>query len=151
MFQVAYIVSLPFTIYALVKAVFLRILTEKTDADAWEKPPLRSPGTPAKPARESSYIIERKKVLWVLSKYYTYRDKLEQMHKQMEEGTFSMTLEETQAVFEEMPYYVEITPADSFTGEPLRKAKRLTVLLFLLLGAGIVIEIWKTLGSLFSV
>jgi len=119
-----YTIALPFIVYNLIKTILLNILNNRTTD--FTPPAIRTPYQPKTPKRELTYNIEKQKLAWILTKYYRYRDIYDDMKRQMEEGSFSMTLEEMQAKFDELPYYETIRPASPFVGDMVKKSHLIT-------------------------
>lgn len=123
-----YIITLPFSMYQLIKSGLLLFYNTQDD-DSWQKPHLRSDFLHRNTSREDSYNTEINKLNWVLAKYYVYRDEMDRMKEQMEKGIFQLTYEETRDKLNKMEYYEEIKPASPFVGGQVKKARIITVAL----------------------
>lgn len=124
-----YILSLPFSIYHVIKGILMYYYHKKEDT-TWQKPHLRSDYGHRNQEREASYQTEKDKLNWILIKYYAYRNEMEQMKKDMENDDLPLTCEEVTGIFDRMEYYEEIKPANPFTGVLVKKTRRITIFIF---------------------
>lgn len=130
--HILYICLLPFLVYFMVKAIMFYVLSKK---ESILKESLREDTGYVKdtPCPEKSYVIEEVKLMRILSIYYDYRRRLDEMQEKLKEGELSMTVEEMQEEIERMVYFQEVVPASPFGGELLRDAKIWTVLICIML------------------
>lgn len=130
--HIIYICLLPFLVYFMVKAVMFYILSKK---ESIKMESLREYTEYIKdtPDPEKSYVIEEVKLIRMLSIYYDYRRRLDEMQEKLKEGELSMTVEEMREEIDKMAYFQEIVPASPFKGELLRDAKIWAVLIYIIL------------------
>ena len=129
---VIYMFLLPFLVYYMVKAIMFYVLCKK---EAKVKEPLieytgydKDISNP-----EMSYATEEEKLLRILSRYYDYRNRMEEMKEKLKEDELSMTVEEMQREMDSMVYFQEIIPASPFGGKLIKRAKILTVIIYVTL------------------
>lgn len=113
------------SIYNLTKTIILLRINRETDEPA-QLPPVESTQKGGKAPQEESYRLERDKLLLVLSRYYIYQDKLEQLHQKINSSTCNMTLAELTAELKQMPIFEDIQPANPRTGDMGAQVKRTT-------------------------
>lgn len=129
---VIYICSLPFLAYAMVKSIMLYLLNEKTPAV--KEPLIEVTGNYRDiPEPEKSCALEEDKLVRILSKYYGYRRRLEELQEGLKEEELSMTVEELQEEIDSMGFYQEIVPASAFNEELKVRAKLITVIVCIIL------------------
>lgn len=125
-FQTFYICLFPFLVFFFVKALIIWLLNKYSPPD---KKPLEKYEQYRQelPAPEKSYAIEEEKLLRMLSIYYMYREKMEQIKYDLSEDALSMTPEELRAELDKLVYYEDIVPADPFRRETRVKTIMITV------------------------
>lgn len=128
-----WILSLPFTSFALIQSILIRWKNEDSPDFVWEKPAVRRISSKTKQEEESSYLAEQKKLIWVLGKYYLYQEHLQQLLEQAEEGDEALTLENVRTELTAMPFYEEIRPANPFTSKEAKKISMLSVIIIIAL------------------
>lgn len=121
----AFVVLLIPSTYNLTKTIILLRINRETDEPA-QLPPVESTQKGGKAPQEESYRLERDKLLLVLSRYYIYRDKLEQLHQKVNSSSCNMTLAELSAELKQMPIFEDIQPANPRTGDMGAQVKRTT-------------------------
>ncbi len=128
-----WIITLPFTSFALIKSILIRWKNMDSSDFAWQKPAVRC--IPPKTAQEaeSSYLVEQKKLIWVLSKYFLYQEHLLRLLERAEEGDGALTLENVRTELAAMPFYEEVKPANPFTSKEVKKAGILSVIIIIAL------------------
>lgn len=129
-----WILSLPFTSFALVKSILIRWKNMDSSDFAWQKPAVRRIPPKTTQEAETSYLAEQKKLIWVLSKYFLYQEHLLQLLEQAEEGDEALTLENVRTELAAMPFYEEVKPANPFTSKEVKKAGILSVVILIVLG-----------------
>lgn len=129
---VAYMFLLPFLVYYMVKAIMFYVLCKK---QAKVKEPLKEYSGYDKDISdpEMSYVTEEEKLIRILSKYYDHRIHMEEMKEKLKEDELSMTVEEMQKELDGMVFFQEIIPASPFGGKLVKKAKFLTVIIYVIL------------------
>ncbi len=100
----------------------------------WEKPAVRRTSQKNAQEAESSYLVEQKKLIWVLSKYFLYQEHLLRLLEQAEEGDETLTLENVRTELAAMPFYEEVKPASPFTSKEVKKAGILSAVILIVLG-----------------
>lgn len=128
-----WIISLPFTSFALIKSILIRWKNMDSSDFVWEKPAVRRIQSKTTQEAESSYLVEQKKLIWVLGKYYLYQEHLQQLLEQAEEGDEALTLENVRAELAAMPFYEEIKPANPFASKEAKKTSILSVIIIIAL------------------
>jgi len=119
----AFVVLLIPSTYNLTKTIILLRINRETDEPA-QLPPVETSQKGGKAPQEESYRLERDKLLLVLSRYYIYRDKLEQLHQKVNSSSCNMTLAELTAELKQMPIFEDIQPANPRTGDMGAQVKR---------------------------
>lgn len=129
---VIYMCLLPFLVYYMVKAIMFYLLCKK---EAKVKEPLKEFTGFDKDISdpEMSYATEEEKLLRILSRYYDYRSRMEEMKEKLKEDELSMTVEEMQKEMDSMVFFQEIIPASPFGGELVKRAKILAVVIYIVL------------------
>lgn len=110
-----YVIMLIPNIYNLTKTIILLWINRESDEPA-TLPPVESTHKGGKAPQEESYRMERDKLILVLSHYYIYREKLEQLHQKIHSVSCNMTLVELEYELEQLPIFEDIQPASSRTG-----------------------------------
>lgn len=112
--QILYICLLPFLVYYMIKGMTLYLVNVYEPV---KEEPLRVVSGSDKeiPEPEKSYAAEERKLVKVLSCYYEYRNRMEQLKWQLTQGEVSMTAEELQEEIDQWKFYEEITPAIPFS------------------------------------
>ncbi|MBD5536033.1 MAG: hypothetical protein HDQ99_10320 [Lachnospiraceae bacterium] len=128
-----WIITLPFTSFALIKSILIRWKNMDSPGVVWQKPAVRRIPSKTTQEAESSYIAEQKKLTWVLSKYFLYQEHLLRLLEQAEEGDETLTLEDVRTELAAMPFYEEIKPANPFTSKEAKKASILSVIIIIAL------------------
>ena len=129
---VLYICLLPFLAYAMVKSIMVYLLNKKTLAV--KEPLIEVDGNYRDiPEPEKSCALEEDKLVRILSKYYGYRRRLEELQEGLKDGELSMTVEELQVEIDSMVFYREIVSASAFNEELKVKAKLFTVMICIIL------------------
>lgn len=130
--HIVYIFLLPFLVYFMVKAIMFYILSKK---ESITMESLTEDTGYAKdiPRPEKSYVIEEVKLMRILSVYYDYRHRLDEMQEKLKEGELTMTVEEMQEEIDRMVCFREVVPASPFEGELLRDTKIWTVVVCIIL------------------
>ena len=129
-----WILSLPFTSFALIKSILIRWKNMDSSDFAWEKPAVRRIPSKTTQEAESSYLVEQKKLIWVLSKYFLYQEHLLRLLEKAEEGDEALTLENVRTELAAMPFYEEVKPANPFTSKEVKKAGILSAIILIVLG-----------------
>ena len=129
-----WILSCPFTSFALIKSILIRWKNMDSSDFAWEKPAVRRIPSKTMQEAESSYLVEQKKLIWVLSKYFLYQEHLLRLLEQAEEGDEALTLENVRTELAAMPFYEEVKPANPFTSKEVKKAGILSAVILIVLG-----------------
>lgn len=107
-----YVFSLPFTVYHLIKATV--VLTLNSEQKTEFSQPLQAGALRgAKPERERTFRTEQKKLVYVLSRYYLYKDQLDQIRKELESDSCTLTLPELKTQMMKLSFFEDIRPADS--------------------------------------
>lgn len=111
-----YICLFPFLVFFFVKAIIIWLINKYNRS---EKKPLEEydPYRKEFPKPEVSYAIEEEKLVRILSIYYTYRKKMEQIKDDLTEDEASMTPEELRKELDKLVYYEEVVPAEPFKRE----------------------------------
>lgn len=124
---------LPFTSYEFIKSMLVKKKNSDSPRFAWQQPALRRVSAKTLPEAEPSYLSEQKKLLYVLGRYYLYRERLAQLLDRAAEGDDALTLEAARAELQAMPFYEDIKPPNPFKGTLQNKAFFYT---FLMVAAG---------------
>lgn len=138
--ECAFVILLIPSIYNLTKILILFWLNRETDEPV-TFPPVETPGRGGKAPQEESYRLEREKLLLVLSRYYIYRDKLEQLHEKVNSPSCNMTLVELTAELRQMPIFEDIQPASPFTGAMGAQVKGKTKIIMFAIVSAVLISI----------
>lgn len=112
--KLLWIVTMPFTSFALMKSILIKKKNKDTPDFVWQKPDVRRIPPKSTPEAETTYLAEQKKLTWVLGKYFLYQEHLQQLLQQAGEADGSLTLETARAELKAMPFYEEIKPANPF-------------------------------------
>lgn len=125
--QVLYICLLPFLAYYMIKGIILYLV------NTYE--PVKDEAVRAvsglekeNPKPEESYAVEERKLMRVLSCYYEYRSRMEQLKWQITQGEVTMTAEELQEEIDQWVFYEEIAPANPFYRKMAGRARIYTVM-----------------------
>lgn len=134
--QVLYLCLLPFLTYYMIKGMVLYLVN--TYEPVKEDILLTVSGSEeAASYPEKSYAAEERKLMRVLSRYYEYRSRMEQLKWKLAEQELSMTAEELQEEFDQWAFYQEIVPADPYSPKMAGRVRIYTVMvcamIFLLL------------------
>lgn len=134
--QVLYLCLLPFLTYYMIKGMVLYLVN--TYEPVKEDILLPISGTEeAVSCPEKSYAAEERKLMRVLSRYYEYRSRMEQLKWSLAEQELSMTAKELQEEFDQWVFYQEIVPADPYSKKMAGRVRIYTgtvcVVIFLLL------------------
>lgn len=130
--HIIYICLLPFLVYFMVRAIMFYSLSKK-EPKITESLKEYTGYDKDTPSPEKSYATEEIKLSRILSIYYEYCRRLDDMQEKLKEGELSMTVEEMQEEIDKMVYFQEIIPASPFGGVLLRDAKIWTVLICIVL------------------
>lgn len=142
--RLLWVVTLPFTSFALFKSILIKKKNKDTPNFVWQKPAVRRIPPKATQEAESSYLAEHKKLTWVLGRYFLYQEHLQQLLQQAEKADESLTLENVRTELKSMPFYEEIKPTNPFKGNLLKKALAASFIMFV---AGIMLLISPQLFS----
>ncbi|MCH5267952.1 MAG: hypothetical protein J1E62_06375 [Lachnospiraceae bacterium] len=77
----------------------------------WELPRPRAALHEGRNVKAYNYYVERKKVTWILSRYYLYRSKTEEIYREITAHPAKLTLEQLEEELSQMEFYEEIRPA----------------------------------------
>lgn len=111
---IVYMLSLPFTIAYLIKSIGLLVLNSEARAESDFIPPIpQGIRRGVKKEPERTYRLEQKKLLYVLSRYYLNRDSLNELRRQLESDTCTITLEELKEQLKSCVLYEAIHPANA--------------------------------------
>lgn len=126
-FQVLYICVLPFLTYYMIKGMILYLVnTYEPVKEDTLRPVSESEEAIVEP--EKSYATEARKLMRVLSHYYEYRSRMEQLKWMLTQEEIAMTAEELQEEIGQWVYYEEIVPADPFSKKMAGRARIYTVM-----------------------
>lgn len=109
--QTFYLVFLPFLLYYMVKSI-IKYRKNLKDRNAYQELTVQDRFHREPPEPEESYAAEETKLIRILSVYYDYRTRLEQMQEKLIEGELTLTADELKEELEKLVYYEEITPLD---------------------------------------
>lgn len=104
-------ILLPLNLILAVKSLLLIIENRESNADFFP-PPLEGELREKLPPREKNYRSEQKKLIYILTKYYVYQDKLKQLRKQLESDSESMTLAELKFQLNQLAFYEPVRAAN---------------------------------------
>lgn len=105
------LIIIPLTLALTVKSLALIIENRESDEEL-TPPPLEGELRGSLPAREKNYRSEQRKLIYILTRYYASRDKLEQLRKQLENDPESLTLAELKFQLNKVPFYEQVRPAN---------------------------------------
>lgn len=142
--KLLWVVTLPFTSFALIKSILIKKKNKDTPNFVWQKPDVRRIPPKSTQEAETTYLAEQKKLAWVLGKYFLYQEHLQQLLQQAQEADESLTLENIRAELKSMPFYEEIKPTNPFKGNLLKKTLAAS---FIMSVAGIMLLISPRLFS----
>lgn len=125
-FQCFYMCLFPFLVFFFVKALVIWMINKYHPTD---KKPLEEydPYRKELPKEEISYAIEEEKLLRMLSIYYMYRDRMEQMKCDLAENQLTQTPEELRTELDKLVYFEEVVPAEPFKREMRVRTIMITV------------------------
>lgn len=107
--QTFYVVLLPFLLYYMVKSI-IKYRKNLKDKNAYEELTVLDRFNKEPPEPEESYATEETKLIRILSIYYDYRIRLEQMREKLIADELTLTADELKEELEKLVYYEEITP-----------------------------------------
>ena len=134
-----YIITLPFNICNLTKTIFILCINRESDKPA-ELPPYQGMHKGAM-QQEVSYRLEHDKLVLVLSRYYLYLDRLDQLYQEVKSASNNMTLGDLEFELKQLPVYERIQPANPFTGPMGEQVKRLTRMVMLCIVLAILLSL----------
>jgi len=142
---VIYVFLFPVMFYNLLKSIFLYQEHHK-DYSNQQSMEVRAQSGKYEPKKgvappERNYQCELTKLNWVLCRYYLYKDSFNKLKERMDLGEDVSTAEVDQAI-DAVVFYDKITPANPFTGEALKRAKRISLIVILLLLTAILLYIF---------
>lgn len=104
-------ILIPVSFTLTVRSLALIVENRESSAD-FTLPPLEGERREDLPPREKNYRSEQKKLIYILSKYYIYQDKIKQMRKQIESDPESMTLAELKFQLNQLAFYEQVRAAN---------------------------------------
>lgn len=126
--QAFYLVLLPFLIYFMVKSIMQYRINLK-ERDAYVSLTVLDQFNRELPEPEESYATEETKLIRILSIYYGYRTRLEQMQEKLIANELTLTPDELKNELEKLVYYEEITPMNPHSKKAGKKVKIYMVIL----------------------
>ncbi len=134
-----YVIIFPASVYNFVKTILLLWMNRESDEPV-RLPPVE--GTvKGSPVSEASYRMERDKLQLVLSRYYMYRDKLNQLYANISESSEDMTLVWLKSELKKYPIYEDMVPASPLTGTMGEQVKRKTRMIVLAIVLAVAISV----------
>lgn len=125
--QVLYICLLPFLAYYMIKGIILYLMNTyepmKTDVLRAVSESERELSKP-----EENYAVEERKLIRVLSCYYEYRSRMEQLKWQLAQREITMTAEELKEEIDQWVFYEEIIPANPFSRRMAGRTRIYTIM-----------------------
>lgn len=112
--QTFYVVLLPFLGYYMVKSI-IKYRKNLKDRNAYEELTVLDRFNREPPEPEESYAAEETKLIRILSIYYDYRIRLEQMQEKLIGDELTLAPDELKKELEKLVYYEEITPMNPFS------------------------------------
>lgn len=128
--QTFYIVLLPFLLYYMVKSI-TKYCRNLKDRNTYQELTVQDRFNREPPEPEESYAAEETKLIRILSIYYDYRTRLEQMQEKLIEGELTLTADELKEELEKLVYYEEITPLDPHSQKGGKNARADIVIFFI--------------------
>lgn len=129
--QTFYVVLLPFLIYFMIRSIMrYRINLKEPEArgelavlDKYNREP---------PEPEESIAAEEAKLARILSIYYDYRKRMEQLQEQLITDELTLTTDELKAELDKLVYYEEITPLNPHSQKISKKDRFYMIILSIL-------------------
>ncbi len=120
--QILYLCLLPFLAYYMIRGIIIYLVNTYEPV---KEGPLRTiSGSEQEISEpEKSYAEEERKLVRVLSCYYEYRGRMEQLKWKLTQGEVSMTAEELQEEIDKWVFYEEIVPANPFSKKMAGRAR----------------------------
>lgn len=112
--QACYIVLLPFLLYYMVKSI-AKYRKNLKDQDAYAELIVRDQFNREPPEPEASYAAEETKLIRILSIYYGYRTRMEQIREELIADELALTADELKEELGKLTYYEEITPMNPYS------------------------------------
>lgn len=134
-----YVIIFPASVYNFVKTILLLCMNRESDEPV-SLPPIES-AFKGRQVEEESYRIERDKLQLVLSRYYTYKDKLDQLYQKVSTTSENMNMVWLKKELKKYPIYVDIVPASPFTGTMGEQVKRKTRMIVLAIVLAVAISV----------
>ncbi|MCM1325403.1 MAG: hypothetical protein NC094_02135 [Bacteroidales bacterium] len=138
-----YILSFPVLAYSLLKTIALLWLNKENPQQTGGLLPPEKGKIHKELDKEPTYRIEQQKLVHVLSRYYLYRDNMEELRKKVDAG--SISLDSLKKEMEGFIYYETIHPASEFGSSMTRKARQ-TVFIFLFGIMALLLLLWRLFG-----
>ncbi len=120
--QILYLCLLPFLAYYMIRGIIIYLVNTyepvkegSLRAISGSEQEISDP--------EKSYAEEERKLVRVLSCYYEYRGRMEQLKWKLTQGEVSMTAEELQEEIDKWVFYEEIVPANPFSKKMAGRAR----------------------------
>lgn len=130
--QTFYIVLLPFLIYFMVRSIMQYYINLK-ERDAYVELTVLDQFNREPPEPEESYATEETKLVRILSIYYDYRKRMEQLQEKLIADELTFTTDELKEELEKLVYYEEITPMNPHSKRANKKVKFYMVILCVLI------------------
>ncbi|MBE5865099.1 MAG: hypothetical protein E7292_02645 [Lachnospiraceae bacterium] len=141
-----YIILLPCNVYYLIKTKIMLNLNKEHESTTVTPPPIVGSIHGYKALEEPSFRSEYNKLTYVLTRYYSYIEKMDNLLKLIKSPFYDMTIEELKAELNTIPFYESIAPSNTFSSNMSRKAHRKALLLLM----GIVILVILIVMGLFQ-
>lgn len=135
-----YVSMLPANIYNFTKTIILLWINRENDEPV-RLPPVEKTGKGVPAPQEESYRSERDKLQLVVSRYYVYRDKLNQLYQNVNSSSENMTLVGLKSELKKFPVYEDIQPASPLTGTMGEQVKRKTKVIMLAIVSAILLSV----------
>lgn len=124
-----YVFTLPIWIFHLIKSIFLLVVNREDSEQAKSLLPPEKSKRYKEMEMEDTYRMEYQKLINVLSRYYLYRDNMNQIREKIEADSISLI--DLKQELKQITYYETIHPANEFTSPMVRKAKKMArIILF---------------------
>lgn len=131
--QTFYVVLLPFLVYYMLKSIILYRMNFK-EKGAFEELTVLDPYNREPPEPEETYAAEETKLIRILSIYYDYRIRMDQMQEKMIADELTLTADELKKELEKLVYYEEITPVNPYSKKVGKQAKFIAIIAGIVVG-----------------
>ena len=111
-----YVIFLPFNICHFIRTIILVNQNKESDSSNFTLPPLAGTLKSNHQAipEEASYRSEYNKLMYVLTRYYMNQDIMDELYRQINSDSCTLTLADLKLELNKLPFYEDIRPANTF-------------------------------------